>query len=92
MPKNKIGYTELSKAEVSKNRNVVISVCSKGGFTVAQQIVVDEEGHQTAVFLKGAIHVDGISNLYGLRDALNLAIQLVEATAEVEPDAWDETT
>lgn len=72
-------YKELSAARVQKKRNVVVSECVCGetfaGFTLAQQLIVDEYGAQTNVFLKNAIHVDTIENLCSLRDAINLAIK-----------------
>lgn len=87
--KNKLSYRELSKAEVSESRNIVISDCSKGGYTIAQQLAAKEEnGKVTTVFMKGAFHVDNIHGLYNLRDAINLAIQLSEEGPEPEED-WD---
>ena len=71
----RIEYSEITRAKVNKNRNVVISSCSKGGYTVAQQIVVNEDdGTQTNLFLKGAIHIDDVESLEALRDALTVAI------------------
>lgn len=94
MKSNRLSYRELSKAEVSESRNIVISNCSKGGFTIAQQLVAREDGDKiTTVFMKGAFHVDNIHGLYSLRDAVNLAIQLSEEEAEnptvEEDDEWD---
>lgn len=87
MAKSKIEYTELSKAKVSDSRNIVLSSCSKGGFTIAQQLEAKEEGKTTTVFLKGAFHVDDNHGLYELRDAVNLAIKTSEENAD-ESD-WD---
>ena len=39
-------YNEMSRAEVSNSRNVVISECSRGGFTIAQQLEI-QEGSKT---------------------------------------------
>lgn len=89
MSKNKVEYNELAKARSSKSRNIVISSCSRGGFTIAQQIVVEEENNKsTAVFMKGAFHVDDISCLYELRDALNLALKKAEEGPE--DGSWDD--
>lgn len=88
MPKNKITYKELSKAKVSDSRNIVISSCSKGGFTVAQQLEANENGKVTTVFLKNAFHVDDVHGLYELRDAVNLAIKSSEELDENDED-WD---
>ena len=88
MAKSKIEYNELSKAKVSDSRNIVLSSCSKGGFTIAQQLEAKEDAKTTTVFLKGAFHVDDIHGLYNLRDAVNLAIKLSENNSD--EDTWDE--
>ena len=80
---NKIEYTELSKAKVAERRNAVISKCSKGGYTIAQQLEVEENGKITSVFLKGAIHVDNRKGLLDLRDAINFVLSN-------EDSDWDE--
>ena len=85
---NKIEYNEISKAKVSNSRNIVISSCSKGGFTIAQQLEANENGKITTVFMKGAFHVDDIQGLYELRDAINLAIKIDEDVKNDEGD-WD---
>lgn len=90
MAKNNIQYEEIAKAEVSATRNVVISSCSKGGFTIAQQLVAKEDAKKdTIVYLKGAFHIDNIDGLYNIRDALNAAIQAIEEGPEVE-ETWDD--
>ena len=76
----KARYTELSNAEVTENRNIVISECSKGGFTVAQQLKADG----TEVFMKGALHIDNLEGLYNLRNALNAAIDKVAEKEDKE--------
>lgn len=86
---NKIEYNEISKAKVSDSRNIVISSCSKGGFTIAQQLEANENGKITTVFMKGAFHVDDVKGLYELRDAINLAIKLDEEAKNDEGD-WDD--
>lgn len=86
---NKIEYNEISKAKVSDSRNIVISSCSKGGFTIVQQLEANENGKITTVFMKGAFHVDDIQGLYELRDAINLAIKLDEDAKNDEGD-WDD--
>lgn len=88
--RNNIKYDEISKAQVTDTRNIVISTCSRGGFTIAQQLVAREEnGKDTTVFLRGAFHVDDIHGLYNLRDAVNLAIQQTENKSGDSED-WDE--
>lgn len=78
MKSNGIRYEELARAKVQPNRSLVISECSKNGFTIAQQLEVKEGNHMMNVFLKGALHIDDIQGLYNLRDALNVAIQKAE--------------
>lgn len=90
MAKNRIEYNEISRAKITDSRNVVISTCSKGGFTVAQQLEAKEGDKTTSVFMKGAFHIEDIHGLYNLRDAVNLAIKLSEESSEDYSDAWDE--
>ena len=89
MAKTKVEYHELSRAKVTDSRNVVISSCSKGGFTIAQQLEAKENDKTTSVFLKGAFHVDDIHGLYNIRDAVNLAIARAEENSADDAD-WDE--
>ena len=88
MAKSKIEYNEISRAKVTDSRNIVISACSKGGFTIAQQLEAKENDKTTSVFLKGAFHVDDIHGLYNIRDAVNLAIKVTEENSNSEID-WD---
>lgn len=74
----KIEYEVLSSANIQPKRSVVISTCSKGGFTLAQKLEVEEGNKKTGLFLKNAIHVDDLSGMYNLRDALNYAISKIE--------------
>lgn len=89
MAKSKIKYHELSRAKITDSRNIVISSCSKGGFTIAQQLEAKENDKITSVFMKGAFHVEDIHGLYNLRDAVNLAIKIFEENSE-DSDEWDE--
>lgn len=86
MIKSKIVYSELSKARISDSRNIVISECSKGGFTIAQQLEAVENDKTTSVFMKGAFHVDDVSGLYALRDAVNLAIRASSEDKDSDDD------
>lgn len=88
MAKSKIEYTELSRAKVTDSRNIVISSCSKGGFTVVQQLQAKENDKTTSVFLKGAFHVEDVNGLYNLRDAVNVAIKMAEESGPNDED-WD---
>ena len=89
MTKNRIEYTELSRAKVTESRNIVISKCNKGGFTIAQQLEAKENDKTTSVFMKGAFHVEDIPGLYNLRDAINLAIKVSEENTEIDEE-WDD--
>lgn len=89
MAKNRTEYTELSRAKVTESRNIVISNCSKGGFTIAQQLEAKENDKTTSVFMKGAFHVEDIHGLYNLRDAVNLAIKITEEAVESDEE-WDD--
>lgn len=85
-------YYELSKGKISKNKNIVVSVCSKGGFTIAQQLEVSDQNATVAVFLKGALHVNDLSGLENMRDAFTEAIEKVRGGSTVGDDGidWDE--
>ena len=88
MAKSKIEYSEISRAKVTESRNIVVSSCSKGGFTVAQQLQAKENDKTTSVFLKGAFHIDDVEGLYNLRDAINVAIKYAEENTVPDED-WD---
>lgn len=90
MAKSKVEYNELSRAKVTDSRNIVVSSCSKGGFTIAQQLEAKENEKTTSVFLKGAFHVDDIHGLYNIRDAINLAIKVAEENSNNNDNIdWD---
>lgn len=90
MAKSKFEYNELSRAKASDSRNIVISTCSRGGFTIAQQLEAKEKDKTTSVFLKGAFHIEDLKGLYNLRDAVNLAIQIFEEKMkDDESSEWD---
>ncbi len=89
----KAEYEQLSSACVTKSKNIVVSKCSKGGFTIAQQLVVNDDQNEVSVFLKGAYHIRDVDALISLRDAIDEAIKKsVESNDEnVEDDYdWDE--
>lgn len=84
--KQRNNYEELASLKISKSRQLVISSVPGKGFTMAQQLFVEESGRNTTVFLKGAIHIESIDSLKELRDALNVAIH----KAEEDASNWDE--
>lgn len=88
MARSKVEYNEISRAKVTDSRNIVISACSKGGFTIAQQLEAKENDKTISVFLKGAFHVDDIHGLYNIRDAINLAIKVTEESSSNGVE-WD---
>ena len=77
MAKN-VEYEELSTASISDKRNIVISEYSKGGYTLGQQVVVEEGSKKINMFVKNSIQIENIEGLYNLRDALNVAIWKIE--------------
>lgn len=85
-------YRELSKAKVTDTRNAVISECSRGGFTIAQQIEAKEAGCVTTLFMKNAIQVDSIERLVDLRNAINVAIKMAEddVNESFDDDDWEQ--
>lgn len=68
-------YTELACAKIQPKRELVISQRDKGGFTLAQRILVEEGKKTTAVYMKNAIHVCDVEGLRDLRDALNIVLE-----------------
>lgn len=84
-------YKELSNAQIEEARRLVISNYfingEDSGFTLAQQVEVEEGKKKTRVFLKGGIHIQDIDCLYNLRDAVNNAINLYEENKDL---GWDE--
>lgn len=87
--KSKPKYTEIAKANISEKRNIVISDCSTGGFTIAQQSLIKEGEKEIPMFYRGAISIRDLNGLYNLRDALNITIKKVEERLE-EEKAWDD--
>lgn len=74
MATEKTKYRELAKASISGAKNLVISECSKGGYTVAQQMIARDGKAEVAVFMKGAIHIDDKEALTRVRDAINVVL------------------
>lgn len=67
-------FKEIASAKIQDKRELVISERYKGGFTLAQRIVVEEGKKTTTMYLKNAIHIDTIDGVQNLRDALNLVL------------------
>ena len=77
MMNNKSTYKEIVSGKVSETRGLVISECSKGGYTVAQQLIVKDNESEVSVFLKGAFHVNDRKALEAFRDVLNKALDKI---------------
>lgn len=75
----KITYKEIGSGKINENKSLVISECSKGGYTLGQKITVNDSGKKVDVFLKGAIHLDDINSLKNIRDAFNSVINVIES-------------
>lgn len=75
---SKTEYNELSFANIQDKRDVVISEYSKGGYTLCQRVNVVEGNKKIGMYLKNAIHVDDVTGLMNLRDALNEALKKIE--------------
>ena len=86
-------FIELAKAKIQDKRKIVISkvndedTSTEMGFTVAQQIEVQEGNKITSLYMKNAVHIDNIEGLYNLRDALNVAISKIEQDNDNQD--WD---
>ena len=52
----KVSYKEIFEVRVNPTKVIVVSECSKGGYTVAQCFA--QEGAKDRIFLKGAIKFD----------------------------------
>lgn len=71
-------FTEIAKAQISENKNLVFSETQQGTIVMAQQLVVKEGKKTHNIFLKGAIEVTSVDSLYQLRDAINACIRHVD--------------
>lgn len=81
-------YDQMGATKITKNRNMVISRClPNGGYTIAQQLEVDEMGKKTKVFMKGAIFVDSTEHL---RDVKNMIDSILKIVEEQENTEWDD--
>lgn len=72
-------YKELSSGKINENKSLVISECSKGGFTLGQKLTAEDNDKKIFVFLKGAIHIDDIDGLINVRNAFDDAISLLRS-------------
>ena len=73
-----VKYNELSSAQINDTKSIVISEYSKGGFTLAQKICAEDGNKKIPMYLKNPIQIDDINGLQNLRDALNVALEILE--------------
>ena len=86
---NKVSYDEVARVKMSNTRDVVISKCSKGGYTIAQKILIDKDEKPTSIFLKGAIKVNDIDGLKEIKETIDMAIKKLKGS-EDESIEWDD--
>ena len=74
----RLTYKELSKCKFKEQRNVVISEAfdrenKSLGYSVAEQLVTEEEGKEIKVFLKGGLGIVDAEGLLQLKEAVDNA-------------------
>lgn len=85
----KLSYKELASVKVSKSKELVVSSCSAGGFTIASRMsVVNDDGTPGFIFLKGATRVQNLKQLESVRDMLDAAVKRADEDGLGEVD-WD---
>lgn len=89
--RTKIRFRELATVKIQDTRSLIISSVNDGanGFTIAQQLKVNEDGRTTSVFLKGGIQIPDVKTLIGIRDALNVAIARLDSSEKEKDIEWD---
>lgn len=74
----RLTYKELSKQKFKEQRNVVISEAfdrenKSLGYSIAEQLVTEEEGKEIKVFLKGGLGIVDAEGLLQLKEAVDNA-------------------
>lgn len=74
----RLTYKELSKQKFKEQRNVVISEAfdrenKSLGYSIAEQLVTEEEGKEIKVFLKGGLGIVDEEGLLQLKEAVDNA-------------------
>jgi hypothetical protein len=72
----KVTYKEIASGSIGENKSLVISECSRGGFTLGQKLTVNDGGKNIDIFLKGAIHIDSIESLENICRAFEKALEM----------------
>lgn len=86
---NKVSYDEVARVKMSDTRDIVISKCSKGGYTIAQKILIDKDEKPASIFLKGAIKVNDIEGLKDIKETIDMAIKKLEESSDDKIE-WDD--
>ena len=71
----KVTYNPIAEIQLNENKFLVISDCSKGGYTFGQKVIVKDGDKSIDLFLKGAIHINDKKVLESLRDELNKILE-----------------
>lgn len=74
----RLTYKELSKQKFKEQRNVVISEAfdrenNSLGYSIAEQLVTEEDGKEIKVFLKGGLGIVDADGLLQLKNAVDNA-------------------
>lgn len=72
-------FNEITSVKLNDTMSVVISECSKGGFTIAQKMETYDGRFSDVRFMKGAFHLD-YDGLCDLRDAIDDVISIFDET------------
>lgn len=86
---NKVSYDEVARVKMTDTRDVVISKCSKGGYTIAQKILIDKDEKPISIFLKGAIKVNDIEGLKDIKETIDMAIKKLKESSDDKIE-WDD--
>lgn len=75
----KLSYREIAKAKIKDSRNVVISETYNAdekfiGYSVSEQLIAEESGRETKVFLRGGLGIISEEGLTALYNALQAAL------------------
>lgn len=74
--KNSKTFTELGRTKINDNRILVVSRNNElGGYTMAQQITVNEDKHTMSIFIKGAVHVGDLDGLMNLKHCIDEIVE-----------------
>lgn len=74
----RITYKEIAKRRIKDKRNVVISEAfdaegNSMGYSIAEQLVTEEEGKETKVFLRGGLGIVSGDGLMEMKRAIDTA-------------------